>query len=52
MTATTFREIVVPIAHDELQKNDWPPETLVYFKKWARFKPNLSPLGETGKLVL
>jgi hypothetical protein len=52
MTSTTFRDITVPMAHAELQKKDWPPATLVYSKKWARFKPNLSPRDEAGKLVL
>ena len=52
MTASTLREIVLPMAQDELQKKDCPPNTLVNSVKCTRFNPNLSPEDDLDKLAL
>jgi hypothetical protein len=52
MTASTLREMVLPMAQDELQKKEFPPYTLVNSVKCVRFNPNLSPEDELDKLEL
>lgn len=52
MTASTLREMVLPMAQDELQKKECPPYNLVNSAKCIRFNPNLSPEDELDKLEL